>query len=71
MAAAFTAGAAPAPDRFRPGDLWIGPDRRPYRIKACPCVRGAVSLVDFTGRHELRGADAVAGFNRERWGERP
>lgn len=68
MSTTFTASPAPPADRFRPGDLWLGPDGNPYRIRPCSCVRGAVQLVDFTGRHELRAAGAVLGFRRQRWG---
>ena len=70
MLSTFTPSATPLPDRFRPGDLWLGPDRRPYRIRACSAVRGAVSLVDSTGRHELRSVESVLGFTRQRWGGR-
>ena len=70
MNPALAPSTAPPPDRFRSGDLWCGPDRRLYRIRACSAVRGAVSLVDATGRHELRSAESVLGFSRQRWGGR-
>jgi hypothetical protein len=69
MTTTFTQTPVPPPDQFRPRDRWFGPDGRSYRIKPCSCVRGAVHLVDVvTGRHELRNARAVVGFDRQWWG---
>lgn len=67
MTTTFTETIPPPPDQFRPRDRWIGPDQRVYRIKPS-IVRGAVHLVDTTGRHELRNSRAVVGFHRQWWG---
>lgn len=65
----FTAAMAPRADRFRPRDIWAGPDGKLYSVANLRSLPQHVCLRPLRGgAHALIRRDSVLGFRRTKWG---